>query len=313
MHLHQFDLNLLRALDALLRERNVTRAAERLHVTQQAMSGALRRLRDEFDDQLLVRVGRGLQLTPQASALLEPVRDVMLQIEQALHTRPSFDQTISDRHFTVAMSDYATVTVLPAVMAMLSTEAPYIVLEAKLIDKATIDELESGEIDLCLLPSDWTLFRQGAPRGVRSVALYEDDFVCVVGTANRSVGDTISVEEYLGTPHAALRLGDGVSSVVEAAWRNLGIAPRVAATATSFAAMVFMVSESLLIATVQRRLASQFARMSPIRVLECPIPIEPLRGNMSWRLTRDADPAHHYLRSAFARAGTSTGAVNHSS
>ena len=302
MEIHQFDLNLLRALDVLLQEQNVTRAAEKLHVTQQAMSGALRRLREQFDDQLLVRVGRGFQPTPQATALVRPVRDALLRIEQALRIRPVFEAGSCERRFAIAMSDYAAITLLPAVMRTLSSEAPDMVLDVKLIDKTTIDEIERGNLDLCLLPSDWTLFRDWRPRDVRSAPLYGDDFVCVASFRNCAVGDDISAVQYCALPHAALQLGGGVSSVIEAAWRALGIAPRVAATATNFAALVLMVSESLLIWTVQRQLASRFARMLPIRVLECPIKIEPLSGSMSWHLASDEDPAHLYLRGVFTDA-----------
>ena len=303
MEIQQFDLNLLRALDALLHERNVTRAAERLHVTQQAMSGALRRLREHFDDPLLLRIGRGFEPTPQAAALIGPVRDALLRIERALQIRPTFEAASSERRFAIAMSDYAAITLLPAVMARLSVEAPNLVLDVKLIDSATIDEIERGDLDLCLLPSDWTLFRDWRPRDVRSAPLYGDDFVCVAGAGNRAVGDAIDAGQYCALPHAALRLGGGVSSVVEAAWRELAIAPRIAATATSFAGLVLMVSESRLISTVQRRLAQRFARMLPIRVLECPIAIEPLSGSMSWHLAHEEDPAHRYLRDVFAGAG----------
>ena len=191
MEIQQFDLNLLRALDALLHERNVTRAAERLHVTQQAMSGALRRLREHFDDPLLLRIGRGFEPTPQAAALIGPVRDALLRIERALQIRPTFEAASSERRFAIAMSDYAAITLLPAVMARLSVEAPNLVLDVKLIDSATIDEIERGDLDLCLLPSDWTLFRDWRPRDVRSAPLYGDDFVCVAGAGNRAVGDAI--------------------------------------------------------------------------------------------------------------------------
>ena len=102
MHFEQLDLNLLVALDALLTERNVTRAAERVFIAQPAMSRALARLRRQFDDPLLIRVGRELRLTPVAQALIEPVRDALLQVQAALGTRPAFDPARSQRVFPVA-------------------------------------------------------------------------------------------------------------------------------------------------------------------------------------------------------------------
>jgi hypothetical protein len=112
MQFSHFDLNLLRSLDALLAERNVTRASERLFVTQQAMSGALRRLREHFENELLVRVGRQMELTPLARSLALPVREALLKAETALNTQPSFDPVTAKGTVRVAMSDYTSL-VLP--------------------------------------------------------------------------------------------------------------------------------------------------------------------------------------------------------
>ena len=138
---------------------------------------------------------------------------------------------------------------------------------------------------------------------MRSEALYNDDFVCVVSAANEDVSEKIGIKQYFAMPHIALRLGGGIRSVIEAAWRKLGMSPPVSATTSSFAAMLFMVSDSRLVATVQRRLARRFACMLPIRILERPIEIEPLHANMYWPASRDDDPGHRFLRMTFAAAG----------
>ena len=136
MQLSTFDLNLLRALDALLRERNVTRAAALQNVTQQAMSGTLKRLREHFSDELLMPVGRGFELTPLGEALIHPVHEAMLQIGRLLEITPTFEPAQSVRRFRIAMSDYAMAMILAPLMSALTRQAPGIVCDVRLLDDA---------------------------------------------------------------------------------------------------------------------------------------------------------------------------------
>ena len=303
--LRLFDLNLLRAFDALLSERNVTQAANRLHVTQQAMSGSLKRIRETFDDEILVRVGQHLELTPLSSALAVPVREIMLQVGAMLETRPSFDPATADRHFRIAMSDYATVTILPFLMAHLSRAAPGIVCDIQLIDNVVFRDLEAGKLDFCLLPSNWRLYQANRPKGVASTTLFSDDFVCVIDRDNPLAGATMDLATYQALPHNMVRLGGGVRSLVEQAWDVAALTPRVTATTTSFASLIFMIPGTTMVATAQRRLAEKCARMLPIRILECPITVELLQENLSWHIRSRADPAHRYMRDAFMAAAAS--------
>ena len=134
----KFDFNLLRALHILLRERNVTRAANELHVTQQAMSGSLKRLREYFGDSLFVRVGQHLEPTPLALALVQPVRDTMQQIALTLETNPTFDPENTKRNFRMAMSDHASLTLLPELIGSLANVAPGISYEIQPVTKNTL-------------------------------------------------------------------------------------------------------------------------------------------------------------------------------
>jgi LysR family nod box-dependent transcriptional activator len=118
MRFNKLDLNLLVALDAMLLERNISRAAERLHVSQSAMSSSLARLRTYFDDPLLVQVGRRMELTPRAQALKEVVRDILGRVDTAIATRPQFDPAQSDREFRLLVSDYTLVTLMPHLLAL---------------------------------------------------------------------------------------------------------------------------------------------------------------------------------------------------
>lgn len=301
MQFDLFDLNLLRALDVLLQEKNVTRAAERLNVTQQAMSGSLRRLREHFNDELLLRHGRKLEPTPLGIALSQPIREVMLHVERAMETKPSFDPALARRRFRIAMSDYASMTYLPYLMTGLAA-APGISCDIHLMDVNTPSEIESGKLDFCLLPGTFAKLIEKDPKDLRAQHLFREDWVCVVDRNNELVGDTISVEAYLSLPHNVAHFGDSGRSVVEASWAANQIKPNVVARTASFTSQISMVVGTSLVATTQRRLASIFEKALPIRILECPVAIDELREDLYWHARHDGDPAHRFMREVFASA-----------
>lgn len=297
-----FDLNLLRALDGLLAEKNVTRAAEKLNVTQQAMSGSLRRLRSHFGDELLIAVGRRLEPTPLAAALKQPLRELVLQIERTLGVTASFDSKTSEQHFRIAISDYAAIIILPSLMPLLAAHAPHIVCEFKPIDNSVFRDLELGNLDFCLLPSNWRLYQDTHPTGLRSMNLFTDDFVCVVAADNCDIGETLSFAEYTSQAHAAVRFGSGIRSMVENTWILAELDLTVTATATSFISLLFMIPGTRLIATAQRKLVQKFIGLLPIRSLDCPIDIDHLHEDLSWHERHELDPAHAFVRQLFAAA-----------
>ena len=132
--------------------------------------------------------------------------------------------------------------------------------------------------------------------------MFEDDFVCVVDARRRDIGGTLSLDQYLTLPHNTVRLGAGMRSIVEIAWSARQLDVRINATAASFATLLFMVPGTRLVATAQRKLAQAFARMLPIRLVECPIPIENLNECLSWHARHQQDPAHVFLRELFSTA-----------
>jgi len=293
----------MRALDALLIERNVTRAAARLHVTQQATSGSLRRLRQHFADDLLVPVGRGLELTPLGVALQPSVRTAILMLEATLATTPSFDPLTSQRHFRIALSDYAAIVFLPALMPLLAVRSPGVVCDFKPAGASAFHDIEQGGLDFGLLPSNWRLYQSSQPVGLRSIPLFDDDFVCVVDHAHAHAGVTMSIDDYAAMSHAIVRFGSGMRSIVEFAWANATLAPHVATTAASFATLLFQVPRTQLVATVQRKLARSFLPSLPLRTIECPIATDTLHENLCWHIRHDADPAHRFIRDLCAEAG----------
>jgi LysR family transcriptional regulator, nod-box dependent transcriptional activator len=181
------DLNLLVALDALFAEKSVSRAGERLHLSQSATSGALARLRDAFHDPLLVQVGRKMMLTPLAERLVEPVREFLLQAETIVNGSPAFDPTTSIRKFRVQMSDYVQTVVMTEVLPRLQSLAPGISLELMWNIEGISELLERGEIDLAVTPTSY--LSSGNP----SEPLFEDDFTCLLWSENSRIRRDLSL------------------------------------------------------------------------------------------------------------------------
>jgi len=162
MNLQRFDLNLLVALDALLTEKNVTRAGRRMNLSQSAMSGALARLRGFFQDELLVAVGRSMVLTPLADDLVQPLRDVLLQVHGTITTKTRFDPASSKRHFSIAVSDYVTSVLMIDLLRHVKAEAPTITFELRPIGQPAGEHLERGDLEFPHCPGG--VPRPGASR-----------------------------------------------------------------------------------------------------------------------------------------------------
>lgn len=302
-NLNRFDLNLLVALDALLSERSVTRAADRLCITQPALSGSLQRLRYHFDDHLLVRIGRQMELTPKARALIEPVRAALLQINRALETQAIFDPRTSERTFRVAMSDYCVYVFLPHVVRKLAVEAPGTRLVTEDIFGPSFSRLEGGDIDLIVAHGDRRLFgREGVDADLLSTDLFEDSFVCVVA-ADHPVGDEMTMEDYLHYPHALTDFGAKPRTIEEADIKRQGIVIKAKFLIPSFGGPLFLLAGSQLIATVQSKLVQLLAPNLNVRMLKPPVELAMLQETLIWHKRNNDDPGHMWLRGLLLEAG----------
>ena len=193
------DLNLLVAMDALFAERSVSRAGERLHLSQSAMSGALARLRESFHDPLLVQVGRTMTLTPLSEGLVEPVREFLLQAEFILNSSPIFEPKKSARRFRVMMSDYVETVIMTEALPRIQEAAPGVTFELFSNDSSV--GIDRGEIDLAVTPRKY--LAEGHPHE----QLFEDDYVCVAWADNPMVQRSISLDQYLSLGHVIVRYG----------------------------------------------------------------------------------------------------------
>jgi LysR family nod box-dependent transcriptional activator len=291
LSLADVDLNLLVALDALLQEHNVTRAGARLSLSQSTMSGTLSRLRLLFEDQLLVRTGRTMQLTPLAASLQAPVRDILGQIEQVIRTSEEFDPQRGSRTFTLMATDYAALVLLRPVRQALAAEAPGVQLRIRatgLAQHATL--LERGDIDLAVVP-------HGLSRttGLPSEAAITDRLVAVAWRGNFEVGDPLTMDHLQRLPYLGYRIGSQ-ASMVDAVLREGGFTREADTLVESFVLGVLMLRDTLQITFLQERLAQRFAGPEQLRLMESPLTLPPLIETITWHPRATPDPAHRWLR-----------------
>jgi LysR family transcriptional regulator, nod-box dependent transcriptional activator len=292
MRLDRFDLNLLVVLDTLLDERNVTRASERLHISQSGASAALNRLREHFDDELLVQVGRRLDLTPLAQDLAAPVREALLQVRAAAARRRAFDPATAERHFVVCASDYVIAVLLATVVQRLATRAPRLSLDLRSPPRDIAQALERGAIDLLVVPHQYAE-RLEHPQ----MPLFEDSHVCVAWSGHPRLQHPLTLEQYMALEHVAVRFGDERSvSFEEWFLPRYGTRRRVACSVDSFSALPLLIVGTERVATVHRRLAEHSARHLPLQLLDLPFEMPPLQETLAWPRHLQPDPAHAWLR-----------------
>jgi len=292
--LRRMDLNLIVALHALLEHRHVTQAAESLGVSQSTMSASLARLRKLFSDPLLVRSGRVLALTPMAQALVEPLRDVVIGLEQLLLSAPHFDPTTDAREFTVVASDYVTLVLLRPLLAQLYREDVRIAVNV--LPYTGSVELERAQVDLLIAPVE--LAEPGLQRFPHR-ALFTDRYRGVVWAQNREVGDVLDRETFERLPYVQYNPVGGKPGYVDVQLAAAGIQPDVALSTLSFTLVPALLPGTSMVAFVHERLLTAALRRE-LRVVEPPIPLRPLVETMFWHPVFHADPAHRWLRERVA-------------
>ena len=294
MNLRSFDLNLLVALDVLLTERNVTRASERLFLSQPAVSGALARLRHAFQDELLVRVGRNLELTAFAAELAGPVHEAVVYLEDLLNLRRPFDPQSARWSFRVAASDYVVFLLLGNLLRSLADRAPNISTRFLALEPSVAEQLSAGELDFAILPAE-------IEPSLPSLPLFEDSWVCAVWAGHPHTRDQFTLDEFLATPHLSFRLaGPDHGSIAESYLAGLGFELKIVASTESFATAPFSLRETPYATLVPRRMGERLQRAAEIRLVELPLAIPPLREKLIWSPRYTASPAHAWFRARIA-------------
>jgi DNA-binding transcriptional LysR family regulator len=291
------DLNLLKAFDALMQEQNVTRAAERLSVTQPTASAALARLRRLFGDELLVKAGRGMRPTPFAERLAGRVHEALLELEDIVRSHEGFDPARDEQTFRVMVTDYTALILMRPAIRAVTAAAPRVrvELEARGMSEHAA-RLQAGDVDLAVVP-DRLSRNSGLPR----IELFSDRFVLAAWRGNASVTDTMSLADVAALPYLTYSVGTE-PSMVDSLLTELGQDRRPDVLVQSFVTGALLLKGTRLVSFVQSRLAALFADLAELRVVPAPIDMPPLLETLTWHPRSTSDPGHRWLREQLAAA-----------
>lgn len=295
--LRRTDLNLLIALNALVEHRHVTHAAESLGLSQSTMSASLGRLRRLFDDPLLVRSGRVLELTPMGQALVEPLHDVVLGLEHLLTASPHFDPGRDARAFTVVASDYVTLVLLRPLLEQLYREDARIAVNVIPFTGGQTAELGQAQVDLLIGPLE---LAAPALRRFPHRPLFTDRYVGVVWAHNRDVDAHLDRETFERLPYVQYNPVAGNAAFVDVQLAAAGIRPNVALSTLSFTLVPSLLPGTSMVAFVHERLLLASPLRRELRVVSAPVDLRPLVETMFWHPVFHADPAHRWLRERVA-------------
>ncbi len=308
MNIKRVDLNLLVYLDVLLRERNVTQAANQLNLSQPAMSNGLRRLRDVFDDPLLVRTSEGMTPTERAMELEPLVREILSGVDRALQPTTAFDPGAAERIFRIMASDYAESTLLPAVLAKLRQQAPGISLDIMTPSDVSFLDVERGKVDLVINRFD------SMPQSFHQNTVWTDSFSCLL-SANNPLLKNFTLDTYLEAQHVwvsktGMGVGVGVDPEdvqrlgwVDAAIARLGKKRKITVFTRHYQAAMILAEQNDLVVTLPS-LAAQLQHNNPRLVIKTPpLDIPPFELKLAWSPLLQHNPANRWLRTLIVETG----------
>jgi DNA-binding transcriptional LysR family regulator len=289
------DLNLLVILEALLEERSVTGAGQRLGVTQSAVSHALGRLRAHFGDPLLVRTSTGMTPTLRAQELREPIRRSLETLRDVAQRGARFDPRTAVRTFTIATTDQVGVVLLPALYAKLAASAPGVDLRITPVVRHIERALESGTADLVITGA----FAPADAPGLFRQQLFDEPLVCLVRAAHPTVGDSITLEQFCELRHALIAPRGG-RGIVDSLLEERGLSRRVAVVLPHFLVAPFLIARSDLVLTVAESVAKASLSLLPLRLVAPPIELPRATYSQLWHQRSHDDAGHKWLRTLVA-------------
>jgi LysR family transcriptional regulator, nod-box dependent transcriptional activator len=304
MRLRDFDLNLLIALDALLSEQSTTRAGKRLNLSQSALSCSLGRLRDYFQDDVLMQTGRELTPTQLGRSLAGPVRELLLQAEALLESSRVFDPVVSERHFVLLMSDYASSVLMVKAAQHIARTAPHISFELLPQVHLPWESLDSGEVDLLMMPEQFL-----SPDHPRE-PLYEDHYIGVVWSGHPEVGERISTEQFESLGHVMARIDvqrRQSITIEESALKRAGLKRRVECVVSEFNAIPQYLIGTTRMAMMHARLAALHCATGGLRTVQLPYEFPTVNEALQWHRHRDQDPGLSWLRAVLRSAAADLG------
>jgi DNA-binding transcriptional LysR family regulator len=295
MNLRCIDLNLLVILKVLVEEGNATRAAEKIGVSQSAISHALRRLRMTFNDELLIRTPEGMTPTAYAASLAHAIGGSLRQIEEAIQSGRKFDPATTDRKFSMRVSDYAAVYFLPRLCREMRRLAPYAQLEVQHFDKKDHEQrIAKDEVQIRLAMN----FRQEGES--YSTRLLDDRFVVIMNAAHPAADGAMDLTRYLSLHHLKISVAGVGTNAIDEALAAMGLARKIAMTVPSWLEMRQVIETTDLVAVVPHHwLAAK--EFKSFRAAALPLPHISLAIDLVWHPKDETDPAHTWFRGVVQR------------
>lgn len=298
MNLSEFDLNLLVVFDAIYREKNLTRAGQRLNLSQPAISHSLGRLRDAFEDPLFVRHGNQMEPTPLAEELRQNVRNILDLAENTLEDKGRFEPARSTRTFYIGIQDYPMLPLLPRLISAIKPEAPQIKIRTWHLSKERRKTaLEDGELDMVIG------ITQDFGNNIQQQELFRDKEVCIFRKRHPHIGDELPLEQYLEAEFISQAGNDLDENPVDITLKNLGYDRKIRLAVDNEIIIPQLVSKTDYLANIAERVAREFAVQLPINILPIPIPVEEFRIVQYWHVRNQQDEAHSWLRGIVKSAG----------
>ncbi|ABB12276.1 LysR family transcriptional regulator [Burkholderia lata] len=296
MNLRSVDLNLLVALDALLTEKHVTRAATKVGLSQSAMSSALGRLRILMRDELLIRNATGMEPTPRALELEEPLRQLLHQAERLLESDGAFDPATTAGHFRLRMSDVLEYLLMPPLLAQLEQEAPGVTLDVvHLSPGQTVTALEADDIDVAV---SMDLEHAGA---VQAMPLFDDRMVCVMARDHPCAAEALTLDLFLSLPHLKVSISSTDGRYVDAKLAGMRRARNVVLNVPHWLVVPHLLRHSSMVAVMSARLAERFAADGLV-LKALPFESAGFHWSMYWHRRHDSVPAQAWLREKIREA-----------
>ncbi len=300
VNISAIDLNLLPALEALLKRQNVSHAAHDVGLSQPAMSRALARLREVLGDPLLVRTPGGYALSPRADALAAQLATTLDHVK-AVFRDPGFDPATTERTIRIAGIDIHTILLAPALMARLAKEAPGIDIRFEGYGPDLVERIETGRLDLAFAQSNTPL-----PPGARSAPVARDRLALVLRQGHPMSKRKWTVEDYGRVDHVGISIFGDAGSDLDAQLARVGVKRRMALVTPHFMAALSTVSQTDLATTLSRAFALRFADTFGLILKEPPLPNTELDLTFVWSHVRAADPVLAWVRDVIRDVGGQT-------
>ncbi|ABG39381.1 transcriptional regulator, LysR family [Paraglaciecola sp. T6c] len=291
MRFEQLDLNLLVALDILIEEQNITRSAERLHLSQSATSGILSRLRAFFEDDLLVQIGKKMQPTPFALELQGPVAGVLATVRGSIIGKKANNPEHSERHFKIIASDYVIQVLLSHVVAEVAKLAPKVTFEFLTPFAHEMNILSKGGADMMVAPEAIILSNYS------SASLISDELVCIADINNTEVGDELTFEQFNAMGHVSVGFARvSLLSIEQWLINTLETNRKIAVITSDFSTMVYALLNTNRIAILPRHFVDMHIQREAVKTVKLPFSPPNLKESLMWHPTLDNDPMHRWLR-----------------